>query len=124
MDTRLKYKLIAVAVGVAAAAAGGVAISSAAHSSNALAGATGDSHGFGGARPGNGRFGPPGAGGPPGFGGKSAAGLIAAMVAAEKKRIEQAVTAGTLTRAQADRAESALEQRVTDRSNGSPMGTV
>jgi hypothetical protein len=46
------------------------------------------------------------------------------MVAAEKQQIEQAVTAGTMTRAQADRAGSALEQRVTDRSNGSPMGTV
>jgi hypothetical protein len=158
MDTKLKWKLIAVAVGVAAAAAGGVAISSAAHSSNAVAAATGDTRGFGGAQPGNGRFGPPGGGGPRGFGGqslaaastylglstselltklqagttlaavangtsgRSAAGLIAAMVAAEKQQIEQAVTAGTLTRAQADQTESALEQRVADRVNGSFRG--
>ena len=48
------------------------------------------------------------------------------MVQAEKTQTEQAVTAGTLTRSQADQVEAALKQRVTERVNGSfgggPMG--
>jgi outer membrane protein TolC len=41
------------------------------------------------------------------------------MVASEKAQLEQAVTAGTTTRAQADQAEATLKQSVTARVNGS-----
>lgn len=50
--------------------------------------------------------------------GKSAKGLIAALVAAEKKEIAAAVAAGRLTQAQADSLNATLQQRVTDRVNG------
>ncbi len=45
--------------------------------------------------------------------GKSAAGLIAALVAAEKTEIATAVTAGTITQAQADQITSTLTARFT-----------
>jgi hypothetical protein len=46
--------------------------------------------------------------------GKSAAGLIAALVTAEKKELAAAVTAGKLTQAQADQVGATLTQRFTD----------
>jgi hypothetical protein len=46
--------------------------------------------------------------------GKTAAGLIAAIVADEKKQIENAVSNGYLTQAQAQQFESNLQQRVAD----------
>jgi hypothetical protein len=54
--------------------------------------------------------------------GKSVQGLVDAMVAAEKKQIESAVSAGTLTRAEADRIEADLESRVTAMVNGTFPG--
>lgn len=45
--------------------------------------------------------------------GKTADGLVAALVAAEKKRLDDAVAAGRLTRAQADSIEAGLQQRIT-----------
>jgi hypothetical protein len=56
-------------------------------------------------------------------GGKSSAGLIAALVAAEKTEIAAAVTAGKLTQAQADQITAGLQTRVTDMVNGTrPAG--
>jgi uncharacterized protein YidB (DUF937 family) len=46
--------------------------------------------------------------------GKSVDGLVSALVDAAKKQIEQAVTAGKLTRSQADKLESMLQQQMTD----------
>jgi polyhydroxyalkanoate synthesis regulator phasin len=50
--------------------------------------------------------------------GKTADGLVAAMVDAQKTRIDAAVKAGSLTQSQADAIESNLTQRVTDMVNG------
>jgi hypothetical protein len=50
--------------------------------------------------------------------GKSAAGLVAALVAAEKAEIADAVGAGKLTQAQADTITPTLAQRFTDLVNG------
>lgn len=50
--------------------------------------------------------------------GKSASGLIQALVAAEKQRLDAAVAAGKLTQAQEDTIVSGLQQRVTDLVNG------
>jgi hypothetical protein len=50
--------------------------------------------------------------------GKSAAGLIDALVAAEKKELAAAVSAGRLTQAQADTIEASLVQRFTALVNG------
>jgi hypothetical protein len=45
--------------------------------------------------------------------GKSASGLIDAMVAAEKKQLEQAVASGRLTQSQADQLEASMKTRIT-----------
>jgi hypothetical protein len=50
--------------------------------------------------------------------GKSVDGLVAAIVAAEKKELAAAVTAGRLTEAQQKEILAGLEQRVTDMVNG------
>lgn len=50
--------------------------------------------------------------------GKSVDGLVAAIVAAEKKELAAAVTAGRLTEAQQKEILASLEQRVTDMVNG------
>ena len=50
--------------------------------------------------------------------GKSTAGLVAALVAAEKTEIAGYVTSGKLTQAQADQITSTLTQRFTDFVNG------
>ncbi len=50
--------------------------------------------------------------------GKSSSGLIAALVAAAKTRLEGAVTAGTLTQAQADQFTAILKERITNMVNG------
>ncbi len=50
--------------------------------------------------------------------GKSAAGLIAALVAHEKQELADAVSAGKLTQAQADAISANLQQRITDLVNG------
>jgi hypothetical protein len=50
--------------------------------------------------------------------GKSAAGLIAALVAAEKQQLAAAVAAGRLTQAQADAMAADIQQRITDLVNG------
>jgi hypothetical protein len=50
--------------------------------------------------------------------GKSTAGLIAALVAAEKTEIAGKVTSGALTQAQADQITATLTQRFTDLVNG------
>ena len=50
--------------------------------------------------------------------GKSKAGLIAALVAAEKTELAAAVKAGTITQAQADQITTDLTQRFTDLVNG------
>jgi hypothetical protein len=50
--------------------------------------------------------------------GKSTAGLVAALVAAEKTEIAAAVTSGKLTQAQADQITPTLTQRFTDLVNG------
>src|SRR5436305_11838982 len=50
--------------------------------------------------------------------GKSRAGLIAALVAAEKTELTQAVKDGKLTQAQADQTITGLEQRFTDCADG------
>jgi len=50
--------------------------------------------------------------------GKSVDGLVDAIVGETKKKVAAAVAAGDLTRADADRVLSDLEQRVTDRVNG------
>ena len=55
--------------------------------------------------------------------GKSATGLIAALVAAEKQELSSAVTSGKLTQAQADTISADLQQRITDLVNGTlPKG--
>ncbi|HET7572702.1 MAG TPA: hypothetical protein VFJ77_08570 [Gaiellaceae bacterium] len=51
---------------------------------------------------------------------KSVDGLVAALVASAKTHIEAAVTAGRLTRAQADRLESGLQEHVADLVNHAP----
>ena len=50
--------------------------------------------------------------------GKTVAGLVQAMVAAEKAELDKAVQAGKLTAAQEQRIAGQLEQRVTDMVNG------
>ena len=50
--------------------------------------------------------------------GKSAAGLIDALVAAEKTKLAAAVTAGKLTQAQADEISTTLKDHVTNMVNG------
>ena len=50
--------------------------------------------------------------------GKSKAGLIAALIAAEKSHLAQAVKDGHLTQAQADAMSANIESRVTDLVNG------
>ena len=50
--------------------------------------------------------------------GKSVAGLVDALVADAKKRIDAGVAAGRLTQAEADQVLSDLKERVTDRVNG------
>jgi hypothetical protein len=57
--------------------------------------------------------------------GKTADGLIAAMVAAEKKELDAAVTSGRITRAQEDQMVSNLKARITDLVNrtGPPQGS-
>lgn len=54
--------------------------------------------------------------------GKSASGLVDALVAQEKSELAQAVKDGRLTQAQADQLQQSLEQRVTDRVNGTGFG--
>jgi hypothetical protein len=54
--------------------------------------------------------------------GKSASGLVDALVAQEKSELAQAVKDGRLTQAQADQMQQSLEQRVTDRVNGTGFG--
>jgi uncharacterized protein (DUF433 family) len=50
--------------------------------------------------------------------GKSTAGLVAALVAHEKQKLEDAVSGGRLTRAQADAISANLQQHVSDLVNG------
>ncbi len=50
--------------------------------------------------------------------GKSASGLIDAMVAAQTKQLDQAVSNGRLTKSQAEQLESNLKARVTSMVNG------
>ena len=50
--------------------------------------------------------------------GKSVDGLVSAMVDAQKKQFESAVSGGNLSAAQAQQIESFLKQRVTDMVNG------
>jgi hypothetical protein len=50
--------------------------------------------------------------------GKSAAGLIDAMVAAQKKELDQAVSSGRISQSTADQIEAHLKSRVTDMVNG------
>jgi hypothetical protein len=50
--------------------------------------------------------------------GKSVAGLVSALVAAEKTELASAVTANRLTQAQADQIAATLQQHVTDLVNG------
>jgi ribosomal protein S20 len=50
--------------------------------------------------------------------GKSAAGLIDALVAAQKKELDRAVASGRISHSTADRIESNLRSRVTDMVNG------
>jgi len=52
--------------------------------------------------------------------GKSAAGLIDALVAAEKTELAAAVTAGTITQAQSDQIATTLKARFTALANGTP----
>jgi hypothetical protein len=56
--------------------------------------------------------------------GKTADGVIAAMVAAEKKELDAAVTSGRITKAQEDQMVSNLKARITDLVNrmGPPRG--
>ena len=55
--------------------------------------------------------------------GKSATGLIAALVTAEKQELADAVSSGKLTQAEADTITSSLQQRFTDVVNGAlPKG--
>jgi hypothetical protein len=56
--------------------------------------------------------------------GKAADGLIAAMVAAEKKELDAAVSSGRITQAQEDQMVSNLKSRITDLVNrtGPPQG--
>jgi hypothetical protein len=53
-----------------------------------------------------------------GTSGKSSSGLIAALVGARKTELEQAVTAGTITQAQADQFTAMLKERITNLVNG------
>ena len=48
--------------------------------------------------------------------------VVAAIVAAETKEIDQRVSAGQLTQAQADQLKSGLQQRATDEVNGTGHG--
>jgi hypothetical protein len=50
--------------------------------------------------------------------GKTVAGLVALMVAGQKKLIDDAVSDGRLTQAQAQQFESSLQQRITEMVNG------
>jgi hypothetical protein len=50
--------------------------------------------------------------------GKSSAGLIAAMVAAQKKQLDEAVSSGQISQSTADQIESNLKSRITDMVNG------
>jgi hypothetical protein len=50
--------------------------------------------------------------------GKTAAGLVDALVAAAHKKVDEAVAAGRLTRAEADSLLTGLERRITDFVNG------
>ena len=50
--------------------------------------------------------------------GKTAEGLVQALVDAAKKKLDAAVTAGRLTRAEADSMLAGLKQRITDFVNG------
>jgi hypothetical protein len=50
--------------------------------------------------------------------GKSAGGLVSAMVAAAKQRLDEAVRNGELTQAQADRVGANIEARITAMVNG------
>jgi hypothetical protein len=52
--------------------------------------------------------------------GKSVAGLIDALVAAEKTELAAAVTAGTITQAQSDQIATTLKARFTALANGTP----
>jgi hypothetical protein len=52
-------------------------------------------------------------------GGKSASGLISALVASEKSKLDAAVAAGKLTQAQEDKLTANLQQRVTALVDGS-----
>jgi ribosomal protein S20 len=54
--------------------------------------------------------------------GKSVSGLVAALVAVEKKRIDQAVTDGRITKAQATELESRLQERMLALVNGELRG--
>jgi hypothetical protein len=144
MNTQLKWKLVAAGAAVVAAVAGGVAIASTHHPAAASA-ATAASFRPGGGPP-DGGF--RGRGGDPlsaastylgvstsdlftqlrsgktlaqiaaATSGKSASGLIDALVTAQRKELEQAVTDGRMTRDQADRIESDLKAHVTERVEG------
>jgi hypothetical protein len=142
MTNTLKWKLAAATVAVVAAAGGSVGISSAARGPATATAVSPAAPPPGDGRPGFGHGGDPLSSASTYLGvsasqlltqlqagktlaqianatsGKSAAGLIAAMVAAEKQQIEQAVSDGRLTRSQADAIEADLQQRVTDRVNG------
>ena len=50
--------------------------------------------------------------------GKTASGLIDALVAAEQKELDSAVSAGRITKAQADQFKSGLRDRITNLVNG------
>ena len=54
--------------------------------------------------------------------GKSAAGLIAAMVAAQQSRLDAAVRAGRITQATATQIEASMKTRITELVNGSFCG--
>jgi len=54
--------------------------------------------------------------------GKSASGLIDAMVSAEKKQLQQAVSSGRVSQSQATQLESNLKTRITGQVNGSGFG--
>jgi hypothetical protein len=52
--------------------------------------------------------------------GKSVSGLVDAMVAAAKKKLDEAVADGRLTRERADEIEASLEERITNLVNAEP----
>jgi hypothetical protein len=54
--------------------------------------------------------------------GKSVSGLVDAMVAAAKTKLDEAVADGRLTREHADEIEASLEERTTDLVNAGPGG--